>query len=320
MPKFIHFAPQKLSKRIKRSGLRGGPADVRVSKETIEHQEVVFAMPMLRDFQQTHQWLREMRRWRPGKLVAVHFRLPADTEVYWGDYHETKQLGPLSLAIRDIARDPTGKEIVIPSRIAKKNICCVRQMRQDVGWSYSPSFPRFRQCACCWLDMGQKNSQRKLRGHRNNNFARILETKDPDELENPSRFLEMAFECREPKLKLGKVRSLLKHPDFRPRRAVAYILGQIDTLRHLDILEELSMDRDFRVRKEAIHETIHKVPPKKLLELFKEAEDQAQIASCLEFCDAPETDEVLEMLARSPDPDIAEEAQASIDSRLNRED
>ena len=35
----------------------------------------VYCMPILASFTLTHQWVRELRRWHPGVLVAVHVRL-----------------------------------------------------------------------------------------------------------------------------------------------------------------------------------------------------------------------------------------------------
>lgn len=50
----------------------------------------IFAVPVIRDFLLTHQWLRELNRRGFRTVVDVYFRLPADEIVLVGQYNERK--------------------------------------------------------------------------------------------------------------------------------------------------------------------------------------------------------------------------------------
>src|SRR4051794_20235107 len=78
MASLVHLTPERNARAILRSGVRarsrGGG---------------VFCMAMLPSYGLTHQWMRELRRWNPGVLVAVDVRIPDDEPVTVGRYSET---------------------------------------------------------------------------------------------------------------------------------------------------------------------------------------------------------------------------------------
>jgi len=139
----VHLTPERNARRITRSGIaarsrgRSGGSGV-------------YCMPILASFTLTHQWVRELRRWHPGVLVAVHVRLPDDTPVTVGSYGAEPE--PLSAAqaaglIRDLA-DPRGYEVFIPRAITPNEVRQVRRIPQGIGWRYLPDAHGTAPCGC----------------------------------------------------------------------------------------------------------------------------------------------------------------------------
>jgi hypothetical protein len=70
MAEFVHITTVRAARRVERSGIAArshGRVDGRG----------VYCMPVLSSFTLTYQWVRELRRWHPGVLVAVHLLLLA---------------------------------------------------------------------------------------------------------------------------------------------------------------------------------------------------------------------------------------------------
>ena len=101
-------------------------------------------------FTLTHQWVRELRRWHPGVLVAVHVRLKDDTPVTVGRYGAVPK--PLSAAqagelVRGLA-DPRGYEVFVPRAITANEVRRVRRIPPGIGWRYLPGAHGRAPCAC----------------------------------------------------------------------------------------------------------------------------------------------------------------------------
>jgi hypothetical protein len=77
MTDVVHLTPQRNTARILRSG-------VAARSRALSGVRGVFCMPVLASFTLTYQWVRELRRWHPGTLVAVHVRIPDDEPVSAG--------------------------------------------------------------------------------------------------------------------------------------------------------------------------------------------------------------------------------------------
>jgi len=143
MADFVHLTPERNARGVARSGIaarsRGRSGDFGV-----------YCMPILTSFTLTHQWVRELRRWHPGVLVAVHVRLKDDTPVTVGRYGAVPK--PLSAAqagelVCGLA-DPRGYEVFVPGAITANEVRRVRRIPQGIGWRYLPGAHGRAPCAC----------------------------------------------------------------------------------------------------------------------------------------------------------------------------
>jgi hypothetical protein len=110
----------------------------------------VYAMPLLPNFYVSHQWLRELRRFHEGPLMAVDFVIPDDEEVLVGHYDRELQPRTAAAAASVIMRaeDPRGYQILVPRAIERKEIKRTRAVRQVVGWRYWPDAHGHAPCGC----------------------------------------------------------------------------------------------------------------------------------------------------------------------------
>lgn len=137
MPLLVHLTSEKNVKSLMRAGIKQRLAGV-------------YCMPVLQDYFVSHQWLREMKRHHPGRLVAVYFRIDSQEPVGVGHYSAQPQQVTLAEAIKIImaAPDPQGYQIIIPRSIIPAEIHKVRHLRQIVGWRYMPYAHGKPLCTC----------------------------------------------------------------------------------------------------------------------------------------------------------------------------
>lgn len=154
MPTFVHVTSEDLAKKARRGGLRPGKKGRKLNG--------VFAMPVTPDFQVTHQWVREMKQWRPGTIVGIYFRIPDEELVHVGHYHGPHQsMGAAEAAAHVMAQsDMTGVEVIIPRRIEAKEIVRIRNLPQLVGWRHYPGSNGKRPCPCPRCQRGLYGSRR----------------------------------------------------------------------------------------------------------------------------------------------------------------
>jgi len=124
----------------------------------------IFAMPVTPHFPISHQWVREIKRWRRGMVVGIYFRIP-DSEMVWvGRYNKPHQWMTAAQAAAHVMSQTTmtGVQAVIPRRIVPAEILRVRRLPQLVGWRHYPDAHGKcpRACECC--QKGQSGS-RKIR-------------------------------------------------------------------------------------------------------------------------------------------------------------
>src|SRR5690348_15142445 len=109
MADFVHITTDRAARRIVRTGMAA-------RSRGWSGERGFYAMPVLPSFALTHQWVRELRRWRPGVLVAVHVRVPDAEPVLVGHYGQVPAAMPAAQAValvRDLT-DPRGHEVFVP--------------------------------------------------------------------------------------------------------------------------------------------------------------------------------------------------------------
>ncbi len=153
MASFVHVTAEEDLARIRRSGLRPGRG-----------QAGVYAVPVTPDFMGSHQWLREIGRWKCGRrMAAVYFRIPGGTPVVFGRYNQHHTAGTADEAVAALlaAADPLGFETIVQRAVRADEITSVKAMRQITGWRYFPAAkgrPPF--CTCDYCQRGQPFSRR----------------------------------------------------------------------------------------------------------------------------------------------------------------
>jgi hypothetical protein len=143
MAQFVHITEARAARRIERSGIaarshgRGGGRGV-------------YLMPVLASFALTYQWVRELRRWHPGVLVAVHLRLPDEEPVTVARYGAPPREVTAAQAVAVVREldDPRGYEVFVPRAITIAEVRRVRDVPQGVGWRYLPAAHGRRPCPC----------------------------------------------------------------------------------------------------------------------------------------------------------------------------
>lgn len=156
---FVHLAPESRSALIRRNGIR------RLRKAFGACPAGVFAVPVVRNFSVSHQWLRELKRRNAGAIVGVYFRIPDEEMVWIGHYGQHHRMLSATEAVAefDAANDAQGWEVVIPRRIDAAEIHKVRSLPQVVGWRYYPTAKGKKPiCTCKFCTRGEYGA-RKLR-------------------------------------------------------------------------------------------------------------------------------------------------------------
>lgn len=173
MAVFVHLASHRDIASIRRGGIR--PARL------WKGDGHIYAMPVTRNFQIAHQWLRELKRNGSGTIMGVYFRIPDETRVEIGHYNSlhvemtaaeaiglvmaAEQRDPVasraadeaSKAVRDQKRlpiSPEGFEVRIPGPIPPSAITRIKKLPQLVGWRYRPGANGTRPCACICCERG----------------------------------------------------------------------------------------------------------------------------------------------------------------------
>lgn len=157
MTMFVHLTPESRLAPIRRNGIG------RLWKGTASRPGGLFAVPVTPDFYVSHQWLRELRRWRPGRMAGVYFRLHDDEPVWVGRYNQDHRRLSAAEAAADFMRegDRLGWEVIIPRRVTAGEIRRIRSLPQVVGWRFFPEAkgkpPR---CTCKFCIRGEYGANR----------------------------------------------------------------------------------------------------------------------------------------------------------------
>ena len=162
----VHIAPAKLAPKIRRSGLRPGEGLFGGYKS-----DAVYAFPVLRSYTLTHQWTREIMKWRRQPLVGVYFRIPDNEAVEFGHFNQPLVTLPAASAAGEVRRapDPRGFEIILRRAVEPKQIARIAPVRGVTGWRHMPDAHLRKPCgcpACVWRGEpgGRKLRERYERG------------------------------------------------------------------------------------------------------------------------------------------------------------
>jgi hypothetical protein len=159
MAMFVHLAPESRAALIRRNGIR------RLRRPVSGRPGGVFAVPVVRNFFVSHQWLRELKRRNAGAIVGVYFRVSDTEPVFVGHYgrHHQQMSAAEAVAGFDSAAAAQGWEVIIPRRIAPAEIHRIRSLPQVVGWRYYPTAKGKKPfCTCKFCTRGEYGA-RKLR-------------------------------------------------------------------------------------------------------------------------------------------------------------
>jgi hypothetical protein len=159
MAEFVHITTAGTAARVRRSG-------VAARSRGWGGGRGVYCMPVLASFVLTHQWVRELRRWHPGALVAVQLRLPDEEPVTVGHYGAAPRAVTAAQAVASVRAldDPRGWEVFVSSAITAAEVRRIRDVPQGVGWRYLPGAHGRRPCPCpVCLPRGGFNSARLRR-------------------------------------------------------------------------------------------------------------------------------------------------------------
>src|SRR5262249_8727504 len=113
----------------------------------------------------THQWTREIMKWKRQPMIGVYFRIADDEIVRFGRYGAVMRTLPASRAVGEIGNeaDPRGFQIIVDRTIKAAEIKRIAPLRGVIGWRHWPGAHGRRPCGCpgC-LARGEPGS-RKIR-------------------------------------------------------------------------------------------------------------------------------------------------------------
>lgn len=146
MAMFVHLAPADSVDRIRRNGIRR----LRQARG-LNYPGGLFAVPVMRNFYLSHQWVRELKRRGVRTFVGVYFRIPDDDRVWLGHYGVQHQEMTAAEAVAEFlsSRDRMGWQVIIPHAIEPQQIHRIREVPQVVGWRFSPTAKGTRPAKPC---------------------------------------------------------------------------------------------------------------------------------------------------------------------------
>jgi hypothetical protein len=158
MALYLHLAPARERRHIEQAGIRAHPA--------LPNMRGVFAMPVVPNYFHTHQWMRELRKWRALPMIGIYVRIPDDEIVWAGRYNSTHQAMTAAEAASHMMRgddEALGFEVVVPRHIPPAAIQRIRHMPRVVGWRHYPGAQGKRPCGCPACAVRGEIKTRRLR-------------------------------------------------------------------------------------------------------------------------------------------------------------
>lgn len=136
MVMLVHVTAAKLEAKIRRSGLRA--------------RYGVYAFPVLPSHTLTHQWTREILKWKRQPMIGVYFRISDEEAIRFGRYNQLMRHLPAARAVGEMCkeRDLRGYQMIIDRRIASSEIVRINPLRGVVGWRHMPDAHGRKPCGC----------------------------------------------------------------------------------------------------------------------------------------------------------------------------
>jgi hypothetical protein len=172
MVRLIHLAPDRLARRIARTGIKPTRLEPGFGASWLaDHDRAVWAFPVLPSHTLSHQWLRELKRRcrSPRTMVAVTFRIADEEPVYVRHFSEAPTRMTAAQAVGAILRhaSPLGYEIMVPRRIEAREIVRIGMPPQTIGWRTNTARQRFVcDCRVCIPPGLPRSSRRRARAAR----------------------------------------------------------------------------------------------------------------------------------------------------------
>ena len=161
MVTLVHVTAAKLEPKIKRSGLRAGYG--------------LYAFPVLPSHTLTHQWTREIMKWKRQPMIGVYFRIGDDEVVYFGRYGRVRRTLAAARAVGEMRKedDLRGFEIIVDRAIKANEIIRIAPLRGVLGWRHKPDAHGKRPCGCPGCMARGEPGGRKLRARYEAEEARL---------------------------------------------------------------------------------------------------------------------------------------------------
>lgn len=185
MATFVHLTSHRNLPGIRRGGIG-------FVKKDGWRPDRIYALPVTREFNIAHQWLRELRRMGGGTIAGVYFRIRDDEMVEVSHFNGTplamraaeavalmlaaEQRDPVAARAADKASkavqrgralpsSPEGFQVTIARPIARSEILRFKMLPQVTGWRYMPGANGTPPCGCvCCLkgSFGIRKLERRL--------------------------------------------------------------------------------------------------------------------------------------------------------------
>lgn len=161
MVMLVHVTAAKLEPKIRRSGLRSSYG--------------LLVFPVLPSHRLTHQWTREIMKWKRQPMIGVYFRIPDDEVVRFGRYGRVRRTLAAARAVGEIRKeaDPRGFEIIVDCAIKANEIGRIAPLRGVIGWRHKPDAHGRRPCGCPGCMARGEPGGRKIRARYEAEEARL---------------------------------------------------------------------------------------------------------------------------------------------------
>jgi hypothetical protein len=271
--RFVHLTRASNEPRVASVGLAGSRTTLRTeADQPLLLPRAVFAMPVVRDFWTTHQWLRELRRGHREKMIAVHFRVQDAEPVYVGRFGAPHALVTAAEVARWVTDHPAGAEAVIPRSIGPKEVLGIRHLTQLVGWTRVPEAERRSDCICerC-LPRGSPLLMRRVRGAIATAMSGVREGTSKDAILAALGALEAPLQRARGRIQPDFILGYARSPHARIRQSVARLLAQFRPAQVQELLLSLLLDEDELVREEAVRSLTRAAGTKRAAGLLRDA-------------------------------------------------